>query len=652
AEEEAAAKAAEEEAAAKAAEEEAAAKAAEEEAAAKAAEEAAAAKAAEETAAAKAAEETAAKAAQEATAKAAQEAAAKAAQEAAAKAAQEAAAKAAQEAAAKAAQEAAAKAAQEAAAKAAQEAAARAAQEAAAARVEAARVAELSIPPRITITADNVQEQAGEAVFTATLSKMFIKEVSWEYQTFSGTAEAGSDYLDVAGQIVIPAGQITTQFTIPIIDDLIGEYGEAFSVQFQNPTNQATLTATNITITIEDNDPKQLQVLNEGELNDSFTTATVVERAAFKIAPNLDVGDTTLPWVSINGLLNPGTDWDYFKLDLQSGETVYLDIDYGYDQGLSVDTYLLFYDENQSVLLENDDYSYGTGGSGSVHPYDSYISWTVQSTGAYYVVVKPLNQGRTGDYVLNVSIRPTESSTGLIDPIALDLDEDGIELTTVDSNNLFEMTPDGSMVPSNWLSADDGFLVLDQNQNGEIDDVTELFSEYFQPGIKTGIGALATLDENSDGVIDANDQQFSQLKIWQDHNQDGVSGEGELASIAEYGITQIGLSVEQNSSVIEESLLLSTGQAIKEDGSTINFSEVALAVKKIEGDTSTEGMNFSYQVSEFTEFDQQVSEVGVDTQTQNVPADKKSLEPPLSDGFSVYNDLNGELPLVKDEELI
>ncbi|MBT3309571.1 MAG: hypothetical protein HOL04_04805, partial [Gammaproteobacteria bacterium] len=91
---------------------------------------------------------------------------------------------------------------------------------------------------------------------------------------------------------------------------------------------------------------------------------------------------------------------------------------------------------------------------------------------------------------------------------------------------------------------------------------------------------------------------------------------------------------------------------IKEDGSTINFSEVALAVKKIEGDTSTEGMNFSYQVSEFTEFDQQVSEVGVDTQTQNVPADKKSLEPPLSDGFSVYNDLNGELPLVKDEELI
>jgi len=61
------------------------------------------------------------------------------------------------------------------------------------------------------------------------------------------------------------------------------------------------------------------------------------------------------------------------------------------------------------------------------------------------------------------------------------------------------------------FSGDVGYLVFDKNNNQQADNGSELF------GPKTGQGfaELALLDSNKNGFIDAEDQQFEQLYLWQ-----------------------------------------------------------------------------------------------------------------------------------------
>ena len=183
----------------------------------------------------------------------------------------------------------------------------------------------------------------------------------------------------------------------------------------------------------------------------------------------------------------------------------------------------------------------------------------------------------------------SNDGTHVVDPIVIDLDGDGIEMVQSVSTNQFSMTSDGTATPTNWLSGDDGFLALDINNNGKIDNITELFSEYFAEGINTGLGALSTLDENSDGIIDQNDSQFINLQVWQDFNQDGISSADELKSLAEHSIEFFDLNVTKTNESLLDSTLLSNGTVTMSDSSNRVFSEVAFAVEsKI---ASSEEMN-------------------------------------------------------------
>ena len=136
-----------------------------------------------------------------------------------------------------------------------------------------------------------------------------------------------------------------------------------------------------------------------------------------------------------------------------------------------------------------------------------------------------------------------------IDPLVLDLDGDGIELTPFNEHNIyFDVDNDGAIERTGWVGADDGILVHDLNGDGEINNITETLSEYY--GAPEGTGAiygngfeaLATLDSNNDGIIDASDTQFSTLRVWQDANSDAQTDAGELISLAEAGITSIDLN--------------------------------------------------------------------------------------------------------------
>jgi Ca2+-binding RTX toxin-like protein len=152
-----------------------------------------------------------------------------------------------------------------------------------------------------------------------------------------------------------------------------------------------------------------------------------------------------------------------------------------------------------------------------------------------------------------------------MDPLVLDLDNDGIELTAVGvSTTHFDFDGDGFAEQTGWLSSDDGFLAIDSNGNGTIDGIGELFGNQNVDGFT----ALAALDSNHDGKVDASDAQFANLKVWRDLNGDGVSTSNEVFSLADVGIQSIGTVATPSTEIIAGNAIGFTGQFVRTDGST------------------------------------------------------------------------------------
>jgi hypothetical protein len=144
------------------------------------------------------------------------------------------------------------------------------------------------------------------------------------------------------------------------------------------------------------------------------------------------------------------------------------------------------------------------------------------------------------------------------DPLTLDLDGDGLETEGIDTGRLvyFDHNGDGVKTATGWVGSDDGFLVLDRNGNGTIDSGTELFgdSTVLADGSTAadGFAALSEQDTNGDGVVDANDAGWADLRIWRDLNQNGISEAGELQSLDDIGIASLDVGAQSHSQVLAD----------------------------------------------------------------------------------------------------
>lgn len=94
------------------------------------------------------------------------------------------------------------------------------------------------------------------------------------------------------------------------------------------------------------------------------------------------------------------------------------------------------------------------------------------------------------------------------DPLIINLDTDACSVT--DQKFLFDLDSDGRKEEISFAGKGSGFLALDLNNDGIINDGSELF------GTKSGDGFkdLAAYDDDGNGWIDENDNIFNKLKVW------------------------------------------------------------------------------------------------------------------------------------------
>ena len=160
-----------------------------------------------------------------------------------------------------------------------------------------------------------------------------------------------------------------------------------------------------------------------------------------------------------------------------------------------------------------------------------------------------------------------------ITPIVIDLNGDGVHtIARADFHGSFDLLGTGSAIQSGWVSAHDGLLAIDSNGNGKIDNISELFGGN-EKG--TGFAKLSSYDSNGDGVVDAKDDKFAELRIWRDANSNGATDDGELMSLHDAGVASLTVSYTELPFLdANDNLHLERSSATLANGKTVDMTDV------------------------------------------------------------------------------
>ncbi|MGV3555286.1 MAG: Ig-like domain-containing protein [Croceibacterium sp.] len=219
---------------------------------------------------------------------------------------------------------------------------------------------------------------------------------------------------------------------------------------------------------------------------------------------------------------------------------------------------------------------------------------------------------RAGTVGVFSEMRFSNREYGYLDAIVLDLDGDGIESKRYSKTKArFDMNGDGIADDTGWSASRDGFLVVDRNENGRVDDGSELSFQLDAPEARSAMQGLAAFDSNGDGLVSVLDERFGELKIWTDRNHDGKTDAGELRSLTAHGIASISIraAASEDTQKVGRNVLLSTAIFNRTNGSTGTFGNVAFGFKPSHQSPSGNHMGNGFErraalMSAFPRFDE------------------------------------------------
>jgi hypothetical protein len=161
------------------------------------------------------------------------------------------------------------------------------------------------------------------------------------------------------------------------------------------------------------------------------------------------------------------------------------------------------------------------------------------------------------------------------DPLIINLESNPTSLS--DQKFLFDLDSDGEQESISSLNKGSGYLALDKNNDGIINDGSELF------GTKTGNGFadLSTYDSDKNGWIDESDAVFNKLKVWLKDSE----GNDKIISLKDadigaiyLGSSQTEFSLKSTETGTVNGQIRSTGFYLKENGGTGTVQQVDLSI--------------------------------------------------------------------------
>ncbi len=162
----------------------------------------------------------------------------------------------------------------------------------------------------------------------------------------------------------------------------------------------------------------------------------------------------------------------------------------------------------------------------------------------------------------------------LKDPLVVNFGGRAAELTR--QSYSFDIDADGASDQIHFVTPGSGFLALDTNSDGVINDGSELFG----PQSGDGFAELARHDSDGNGWIDENDPVFSALRIWSKDTQ----GQDQLVALGARGIGAIYLGHITTPFEIKDSqnqllgVVRDSGLYLGEEGSAGTLQQLDLVV--------------------------------------------------------------------------
>jgi len=161
------------------------------------------------------------------------------------------------------------------------------------------------------------------------------------------------------------------------------------------------------------------------------------------------------------------------------------------------------------------------------------------------------------------------------DPLVINLDTNIAQVS--DQKFFFDLDCDGKEEEISSLQAGSGFLALDLNEDGKINDGSELF------GTKSGDGFkdLSRYDSDGNGWIDEADPIWEKLLIWT-KDEDGKDKLYHLSDlgVGAIGLSQVGTQFSLNSEKTNETnaMIRKTGIFLYENGAVSTLQHLDMAV--------------------------------------------------------------------------
>lgn len=130
-------------------------------------------------------------------------------------------------------------------------------------------------------------------------------------------------------------------------------------------------------------------------------------------------------------------------------------------------------------------------------------------------------------------------------PIILDLNKDAAPALSKRSYEWhFDFDHNSFAEETQWLTAEDGFLVWDHDSNGLIDNGHDFPGvKHFYPeengSLDRDLLEIFDFDSDSNGVIDERDDLWTELAVWIDQNNNTYTDDGELSTLDSLSIRSL-----------------------------------------------------------------------------------------------------------------